>query len=122
MPLSTISNPESRHQPSPQAISITKEVVSSWREKHPILNEGENIKLNTDWLEYTLASRIRSWIGPQSVIAGTKDLVNPFLKRSIPTLENVNELMDDLAESFAKRLMDEQMLTATPKRSRSLGD
>lgn len=121
MPLSTISNPDSRHQPSPQTLSAVKEVLSDWREKHLILNEGENSQVNMDWFEYTLASRVRSWIAPQSVIAGTKDLATPFLSRSMKNIENLAELIDDLAEKLARKLVEEELLTASPRKGRNIG-
>lgn len=110
----TIAHPENKHQPNADALLACKDVIQAWQEKHPALN----VEVDTFAMQYTLASRVRSWISPLSVIAGTKDIATPFISRNYPGLENMGGIIEDLGEALARRLADDELLTAIPRRSR----
>jgi hypothetical protein len=99
-----------RFPPSASAVEACKEVVSSWRDVHcPGQNLDEQIHM--------LASRVNSWVSGASVVAGVRDVMSSVITQG----EDKQAIIDELGTRLGRRLSDDGLLLASPRRSASLG-
>lgn len=88
------------------AMVVCEEVIEEWSNTHC---PGADLEVETKML----ASRVNSWVAPLSVIAGTRDIISAArLKDHTLT----PEVISDLGDRLARRLMEENLLHAEPKR------
>jgi len=94
--------------PSEEALAACNEVIADWREEH-------GIEVNLDESARMLASRVKSWITPISVLTGVQDVMNATLGSTYK--EKINQLGDRLG----KRLQEEGQLVGSLKRGSNIG-
>lgn len=103
----SLSRAELAAQRTSRAMVVCKEVIGEWSNTHC---PGADLEMETKML----ASRVNSWAAPLSVVAGTKDILSAArLEGHTLTEKAVSELGDRLA----RRLMEEDLLHAEPRRA-----
>lgn len=95
---------------SPSAMEICKETIEQWASTHfPGHDFSEPVNM--------LAARVNSWVSGISVVAGVRDVMSSHLKQT----ESTNAAIEELGNRLGRRLGDEGLLIASPRRSGSLG-
>lgn len=88
-----------RFPPSDAALEACQQSVNDWKEEI-------GVELNLEETTWKLAARVNSWIGPKSVEAGVKDLIEPKIKGlNIP-----EDSLVRLSDVLARRLLAEELL------------
>lgn len=94
--------------PSAAAVSACLAVVNDWKEEH-------QVESNLEEATHVLASRVNSWVTPQSVSAGVQDVLVGVLPPQF------KDAIVQLGDRLGKRLMADGLLVASPRRAASLG-
>lgn len=103
----TLSRAQLAAQRIAQAMVACQQVIDEWSKTHC---PGADLEVETKML----ASRVNSWVAPLSVVAGTRDVL------SAARLEGhtlTPEAISDLGDRLARRLMEENLLHAEPRRA-----
>lgn len=97
--------------PSEEAVTAVTETVEEWKKE---------LSLNIDLQEptYVLACRVSSWIDHRSVQAGVNDVLISYLNFELKNNLTLSESIGVLSDRLAKRLLDDNLFSAS-RRSRS---
>lgn len=106
-----MTNPvESSIAPAPTAFEVCQGAIEQWKASHYPLGDFERETL-------MVSSRVKSWISARSVLAGVHDIFSASRPAGVAIS---HEVVTVLADDLARKLMEEGMLIAQPRRAGAL--
>lgn len=94
---------------SPAAMDACAEIVRPWRDTHyPDMDIEEQLRM--------MASRVNSWVSGASVVEGVRDIMVSVVRGEGSLVK-----IEELGIKLGRKLTEEGLLIASPRRGASLG-
>lgn len=101
---------ESSAAPARTAFEVCQDAIELWKASHCPLGDFERETR-------MVSARVKSWISARSVLAGVQDVFSASRPAGVALSR---EVVTVLADDLARKLMEEGMLIAQPRRAGAL--